>query len=109
MITQRIKPSIPLPSIVKHACMIATIAAAATSGFHVERCLTRASFSGFSFMVSDFLSLQAARRQGNTCTRFAKQIECRCDEWLLNDLRNLACLPILQDDLQFAIRHPLFL
>jgi hypothetical protein len=57
MMTQRINPSIPLPSIVKHAWIIATIAAAVASGFHVERCLTRAPFRfpGLSFMASDFL------------------------------------------------------
>ena len=57
MMTQRINPSIPIPSIVKHACITAIIAAAVASDFHVERCLTRAPlrFPGLSFMASRFL------------------------------------------------------
>jgi len=55
MRTQRINPSSPLPSIVRHACIKAIIAAAVATGFHVDwRCLTRVSFSRFSFMASDF-------------------------------------------------------
>jgi hypothetical protein len=42
--------------------MTARIAAAAASGFHVERRLTRVSFSGFFFMVSDF-------RMGDSTTK----------------------------------------
>lgn len=52
--TQRINPSIPLPSIVKHACITASIAAAAANDFQRGRGLTCAgsrSF-GFSFMAS---------------------------------------------------------
>jgi hypothetical protein len=56
MSTQRTNPSIPLPSMVRHACIPAIIAAAVASGFHVERCLTRGSFFEFSFIASHFLT-----------------------------------------------------
>lgn len=53
---QRINPSIPLPSIVKHACITARITAAVASDFDVgKRRLPRVSFSGFSFMALNFL------------------------------------------------------
>jgi hypothetical protein len=90
IMTQRINPSIPLPSMVKHACITAIIAAAVASDFHVERRFTRASlpFPGFSFIASHFLM----RRFYN----------------LLNHLRDLAGLLILQNHLQLAIWHLLF-
>jgi hypothetical protein len=55
--TQAINPSIPLPSIVRHACITARIAAIIISSFHEERRLARAepSFSGISFIAYGFL------------------------------------------------------
>src|SRR5215207_4444580 len=56
MRTQRINPSIPIPSIVKHACITAIIAAAVASALDVgERRLACGSFAGFSFMSSHLL------------------------------------------------------
>ena len=59
--TQRINPSIPLPSIVRHACITARTAAAAANGFHVERRLTWILSFGFSFITSDVLREDAKR------------------------------------------------
>ena len=51
MSTQRTNPSIPLPSIVKHACTTASIAAAITNGFVDRRRFAAGSFAGECFIT----------------------------------------------------------
>ena len=61
--TQRTNPSIPLPSIVRHACITAITAAAIAIDLHdAERRLARGSFSGFSFIASYLCSRRHPRR-----------------------------------------------